>query len=59
MMAEYCAILDEHVTIDKNIEKREADVQGNENIKTCAVSNISISKDIMSYERMEIQKMDL
>ena len=33
MMAEYCAILDEHVTIDENIEKRQADVKGNENIK--------------------------
>jgi len=28
MMAEHCAILDDHVTIDENIEKREAAVRG-------------------------------
>jgi len=56
MMAENCAILDDHTTIDENNEKREAAVKGIGNIKKCAVNNISISKDIISYGRMEIQK---
>ncbi len=56
MMAENCAILDDHITVDENNEKREAAVKEIGNIKKCAVNNISISKDIISYERMEIQK---
>jgi len=59
MMTENCAILDDHITIDENNKKREAAVKGIGNIKKCAVNNISISKDIISYGRMEIQKMDL
>jgi len=59
MMAENCAILDDHVTIDGNIEKRKAIVKGIGNMKKCAVNNISISTDIISYGRMEIEKMDL
>ena len=58
MMAENCAILDDHITIDENNEKRETAVKGIGNIKKCAVNNISISKDIISYGRMEIQKLD-
>jgi len=58
MMAENCAILDDNITIDENNEKREAAVKGIGNIKKCAVNNISISKDIISYGRMEIQKLD-
>ena len=47
------------MTIDENNEKREAAVKGIGNIKKCAVNNISISKDIISYGRTEIQKLDL
>ena len=33
MMAKYCPILDDHVTIDENIENREAAVKGIGSIK--------------------------
>ena len=59
MMAENCAILNDHITVVENNEKREAAVKGIGNIKKCTVKNISISKGIISYGRMEIQKMDL
>ena len=56
MMSEHCAILDDHITIDEFIDKREAAVKGIGNIKKCAVNDISISKDIISYG---LKKMDL
>ena len=37
----------------------DAAVRGNGNIKKCDVNDLSISKDIIAYGWMEIQKMDL